>query len=404
MPRCSYCGQYGHYRPTCPELHHQVEPSTLASSFDDSPLDQTLLNFIIEEDLSNLPHDETIVEPDHQLRREAAALESTNRESVNSITLHLRLPIVRAVVPPPDVPPPDVPYTSCVICMEDLTTQPKTELMCRHAFCTKCIMANLEHGNLECPMCRDVVMGPSKKVVELEDTIREQHEELCDQDEKLEYYEARFKSYDQEIKDKKKTIQDNKNIIRELNHSFSLDNLTELQGFAKSISAEYEKFQHEYGEHSPSHACPTLKELIYSLFTKNATKNTKLFANLDTTYKDIRGQLLTHDSWVKMVFGEYKNYMGRFMWKNYANNKGKYIIRVYLGLGKPKLGKGIYDSSYTTDIDFLTNDSLTMKNVCCVCIPNDVVHYQIQGNGTRLDKEIKQMLNKDKLEILLERV
>ena len=391
MPRCSYCGQDGPYRPTCPELHHQVEPSTLASSFDDSPLDQTLLNFIIEENMSTLPHDETIVEPDHQLRREAAALEAIIRESVDS-----NVSSVRAAVPPPDVP-----YTSCVICMEDLTTQPKTELMCRHAFCTKCIMANLEHGNLECPMCRDVVMGPSKKVVELEDKIREQHEELCDQDDKLEYYEARFKSYDQ---DKKKTIQDNKNIIRELNHSFSLDNLTELQGFAKSISAEYEKFQHEYGEHSPSLVCPTLKELIYSLFTKKATKNTKLFANLDTTYKDIRGQLLTHDSWVKMVFGEYKNYMGRFMWKNYANNKGKYIIRVYLGLGKPKLGKGIYDSSYTTDIDFLTTDNLSMKNVCCVCIPNDVVHYQIQGNGTRLDKEIKQMLDKQKIQILLERV
>ena len=401
MPRCSYCGQDGHYRPTCPELHHQVEPSTLASSFDDSPLDQTLLNFIIEEDLSTLLHDEAIVEPDHQLRREAAAWEASIRESVNSIVSSKRAVVPPPDVPPPDVTPPDVPYTSCVICMEDLTTQPKTELMCRHAFCTKCIMANLEHGNLECPMCRDVVMGPSKKVVELEDKITEQHEELCDQDDKLEYYEARFKSYDQ---DKKKTIQDNKNIIRELNHSFSLDNLTELQGFAKSISAEYEKFQHEYGEHSPSLVCPTLKELIYSLFTKKATKNTKLFANLDTTYKDIRGQLLTHDSWVKMVFGEYKNYMGRFMWKNYANNKGKYIIRVYLGLGKPKLGKGIYDSSYTTDIDFLTTDNLSMKNVCCVCIPNDVVHYQIQGNGTRLDKEIKQMLNKDKLEILLERV
>ena len=401
MPRCSYCGQDGHYRPTCPELHHQVEPSTLASSFDDSPLDQTLLNFIIEEDLSTLLHDEAIVEPDHQLRREAAAWEASIRESVNSIVSSKRAVVPPPDVPPPDVTPPDVPYTSCVICMEDLTTQPKTELMCRHAFCTKCIMANLEHGNLECPMCRDVVMGPSKKVVELEDKITEQHEELCDQDDKLEYYEARFKSYDQ---DKKKTIQDNKNIIRELNHSFSLDNLTELQGFAKSISAEYEKFQHEYGEHSPSLVCPTLKELIYSLFTKKATKNTKLFANLDTTYKDIRGQLLTHDSWVKMVFGEYKNYMGRFMWKNYANNKGKYIIRVYLGLGKPKLGKGIYDSSYTTDIDFLTTDNLSMKNVCCVCIPNDVVHYQIQGNGTRLDKEIKQMLNNDKLEILLERV
>tara|TARA_B110000208_G_C11715471_1_gene410908 strand:- start:47 stop:1318 length:1272 start_codon:yes stop_codon:yes gene_type:complete len=423
MRRCSYCGQYGHYRPTCPEL--QVEPlalassfddspldqtllhfiieeqtsvlrhgSILASSFDDSPLDQTLLNVVIEEDTSVLRHGETIVESDHQLRREAAALEAIIRESVDS-----NVSSVRAAVPPPDVP-----YTSCVICMEDLTTQPKTELMCRHAFCTKCIMANVEHGNLECPMCRDVVMGPSKKVVELEDTIREQHEELCVQDDKLEYYEARFKSYDQEIKDKKKTIQDNKNIIRELNHSFSLDNLTELQGFAKSLSAEYVKFQHEYGEHSPSLACPTLKGLIYSLFTKKATRNAKFSAALDTTYKDIRGQLLTHDSWVKIVFGEYKNYMGRFMWKNYANNKGKYIIRVYLGLGKPKLGKGIYDSSYTTDIDFLTTDNLSMKNVCCVCIPNDVVHYQIQGNGTRLDKEIKQMLDKQKIQILLERV
>ena len=102
--------------------------------------------------------------------------------------------------------------------------------------------------------------------------------------------------------------------------------------------------------------------------------------------------------------------MGRFMWKSYANKEGKYIIRVHVGLGKPKLGKGIYDSSYTKDIDFYTytTSSLGVIVSCaplpCMCIPNDVVHYKIQGNGTRLDKITKQMLSKEKLQILLERV
>ena len=94
------------------------------------------------------------------------------------------------------------------------------------------------------------------------------------------------------------------------------------------------------------------------------------------------------------------------MWNSFGNNQGKYIIRVYLGLGKPKLGKGIYDTSYTKDIDFLTTipDTNLFTQISCECIPNDVVNYKIKGNGVRLDKNVKTLLTEGKLQIVLSRV
>ena len=397
MRRCSYCGQHGHYRPTCPEVQSAImnQDAMGEPAFEEELLD----NFLTEMDIEGVLQDEGVL------------LQLQDGEFFNTTPIIEELieqdPVI--TLPPMPPPPPEVPYTSCVICMEDFTTQPKTELRCRHAFCTGCIMTNLEHGNLECPMCRDTVMGPSKKIVELQETISIQYNELCDQDQNIIGYERRVKALKSELTYKEKTIRDIKKIIQELNHSLHLDSIEELQTFTESVSAEYEKIIHEYGEHSPTLTPPTLKELIYSLFTKKEKKTIKLDTTL-THVIDIRGQLLTHDTWVKIIFGPYKNYMGRFMWKSYANKEGKYIIRVHVGLGKPKLGKGIYDSSYTKDIDFYTYTTSSLGAIVsctplpCMCIPNDVVHYKIQGNGTRLDKITKQMLSKEKLQILLERV
>ena len=59
----------------------------------------------------------------------------------------------------------------CVICLEDIINQPKTELTCSHVFCTKCIMTNMSTGNMKCPMCRDVIIDPNREIQDLKQQI-----------------------------------------------------------------------------------------------------------------------------------------------------------------------------------------------------------------------------------------
>ena len=60
---------------------------------------------------------------------------------------------------------------TCVICLDEITDQPRTELSCSHTFCTKCIMTNMEKGDTKCPMCRKVIMEPNTEIQDLKQQI-----------------------------------------------------------------------------------------------------------------------------------------------------------------------------------------------------------------------------------------
>ena len=60
---------------------------------------------------------------------------------------------------------------TCVICLDEITDQPRTELSCSHTFCTKCIMTNMSKGDTKCPMCRDVIMEPNTEIQDLKQQI-----------------------------------------------------------------------------------------------------------------------------------------------------------------------------------------------------------------------------------------
>ena len=146
--RCSYCGETGHNRRTCPQRFEN--------------------NITIRGPRVNL--DPFFEDADNEVD------EMLNINTPINVPTSTSIPVIQEPVKT---------NTCCPICMEDLTTQPRTELMCHHAFCTKCIMTNIEHGNLRCPMCRDEVMGPSKKIRELETQISLYHDELCIQDDTI---------------------------------------------------------------------------------------------------------------------------------------------------------------------------------------------------------------------------
>ena len=59
----------------------------------------------------------------------------------------------------------------CVICLEEITTQPKTTLTCSHEYCTDCIMKNISLGNTTCAVCRDVVVDSNTEMKDLNQQI-----------------------------------------------------------------------------------------------------------------------------------------------------------------------------------------------------------------------------------------
>ena len=63
------------------------------------------------------------------------------------------------------------PPTTCVICLEDIIGQPKTQLKCSHSFCTECLMKNISHGDTKCPLCRDIIMEPNIQMDDLKQQI-----------------------------------------------------------------------------------------------------------------------------------------------------------------------------------------------------------------------------------------
>ena len=63
------------------------------------------------------------------------------------------------------------PPSMCVICLEEITTQPKTTLTCSHEYCTDCIMRNISLGNTSCAVCRDVVVDSNTEMKDLKQQI-----------------------------------------------------------------------------------------------------------------------------------------------------------------------------------------------------------------------------------------
>lgn len=60
---------------------------------------------------------------------------------------------------------------SCVICLEEIKDQPRTELECSHVFCTKCITKNMSMGDMKCPMCRTFIIDPNAEIADLKQQI-----------------------------------------------------------------------------------------------------------------------------------------------------------------------------------------------------------------------------------------
>tara|TARA_B110000908_G_C9949677_1_gene311975 strand:+ start:26 stop:553 length:528 start_codon:yes stop_codon:yes gene_type:complete len=59
----------------------------------------------------------------------------------------------------------------CVICLNELTTQPITQLKCLHYFCSECLMTNISHGDTTCPLCRDSIIEPNRQIDDLKQQI-----------------------------------------------------------------------------------------------------------------------------------------------------------------------------------------------------------------------------------------
>ena len=310
---------------------------------------------------------------------------------------------------------PVVTIDRCPICMEDFGSQPTTQLMCNHSYCTNCIMLNLEHGNLVCPMCRNTIMGPSKKVVELQDKVNRQYNELCDQDEKIIFYEAKFESFEQDVKRKKEQINTLRHDIDDIAHTIGLTGQHELNTFITGITLEYEKYQDTLHEYDASIKSPPLYSLIQSLFESKPTIDSASAMMSKSTCVDGNGVILSHDCWVKVISGLYRNHMGRVIWKSSTSHTpGYFVVRVYRGLGKPKLSHGVYDCSYTEDIKLcMTSGMVTMSGGASNCIisrfmieriPDNVVRFTIEGNGVALPKSIRTQLRQGKISIILNRL
>lgn len=292
----------------------------------------------------------------------------------------------------------------CPICMDSVGSQPMTELLCHHTFCTKCIMQNLEHGNLNCPMCRENVMGPSKKIQELEEQVQTQYDELCDQDEKLTFYEAKCESYKQVLGDRDREME-------KVMSTFGFTYRKNFDSFIEFIVSQYSQYVDTIQGYDSSIVPPSLQKLLYSVFHPSNTLVSSITAIKNQTYyNDGSGVPLSHDCWVKIYSGIYRNHMARIIWKNATNcTPGYFVARVYRGLGKPKLSRGVYDCSYTEDITLWTTPG--MGHPTCLIsrfmverVPNSAVTFTIDGNGVSLPPQIRTLLRQDKIKIILNRL
>jgi hypothetical protein len=374
MPyRCGFCGEEGHNRQTCQQRIESEHP-TLFRNGGQSLQPRSLESLFDSAQIELIPLAETVAEPN----------------------------------------------ATCPICMDELGTQPTTQLMCNHSYCTKCIMLNIEHGNLACPMCRNVVMGPSRKTTELQDKVNQQYNELCDQDEKLTFYEGKFASFENIIEHKEKKNNTLNKEINDITHAFGLTEQHELKPFITGLKLEYTKYQDTLREYDASITSPPLYSLIQSLFESKPTIDStsasigmKFSSKLAPgTCKDGNGVIISHDCWVKIISGLYRNHMARMIWKSSTQSTpGYYVVRVYRGLGKPKLSQGVYDCSYTEDIKLCMTSGMSGGVSNCIItrfmiqrIPNNVVRFTINGNGVSLPKTIRTQLRQGKLEIVLHRL
>lgn len=428
--RCGFCAQPGHYRTTCPLRLETMNINPIQSSdeeiSDSSIVELGTLQELLEEPDFNTFYSSDIMDIPSAVMDIPSAVVNTPSviDNVISVVVDMpsgssgaRLPATQSAQRSAAV---HTHNDRCPICMEDLGTQAKTELECNHSYCTKCIMANLEYGNLVCPICRSDIMGPSKKIVELNTIIDKQHSELCDQDSKLDLYEVKFRSYESNSK-----TQENKyNAIKDvLLTGLEMDNIEEAKQFTRNISSMYTTYKDAQVKLGVCpNTVPKLSEMMYASFSiKQFT-----YASIPII-KDRNQSVICHDSWVKIISGKYRNYMARVIWVQDYNidtpsniYNGTYIIRVYMGLGKPKLGKGIYDRSYTRDIKFhITNEDspfysgtslyegTSAESLICpqmiVKIPPNIINYKINGNTTKLPVEIKSLLNRGDMEIILQR-
>ena len=323
-----------------------------------------------------------------------------------------------------------LPPPSCVICMEPLVDQPQTELLCHHTFCTSCIMTNLEHGNLNCPMCRTEVKKPSNKVAALERENAEQHRELCEMDDTMQFHRGKFKSYEANIECIQRQVKRYKDVGASLEQLLNLSSWPSdsdsdttimcLEEFRDSLSLEYKRYiEHFYqSQRSPTTAPPTLEHMIFSLFTRKGH-----FDHLSTDEKheilvlrDCHGVILSPDCWIKIGEGKYRNHMARLIWKcPMHTSSGHYVVRIYRGLGKPKLSQGVYDCSYTTDIKLQedTDDDEHLEGGTEECVitpdmltrvPDDAVTFTVKGNSVSLPKDVRKQLRANKINLVLNRV
>ena len=442
MRRCGFCGDCGHYRTTCPQRLEtlaaearvaiaamEVPTFTLIASADQGSTVEEMV--AAAEVFHNAFHDSTAL---HRGSR-AAPLPSAPLPSAPLPSAPLpSAPLPSAPLPPapvelvttPVINEPVETNTCCPICMEDLTAQPKTQLLCNHSFCTKCIMRNLEYGNLCCPMCRSDVMGPSKKIKDLETKIQEQHEELCEFDETMKIHQVKFNSYEKKLEEDDKIISKLYKDMNDITHSLGLTNFaTELQPFIQGITLEYKKLLDNLSEYDATIVPPSLHQMIQSIFTTKSLDGmiSRIFTHDfcfelgdgDPYHRRLSipgsdGVILTNDCWVKVVSGRYRNHMGRIVLKpGTIVTPAYFVVRVFRGLGKPKLGEGVYDCSYTEDIKLYLTSGAGDSN-CIISrfmvrrVPDSVVTLNVQGNAVALPKDIRRQLRQGKIEVLLNRI
>jgi hypothetical protein len=440
---CGICHEAGHNRRTCPSITNPTisiseQPLSFIQNQVPAPQVSRVLFPEPPQTAVDVNFSQMVLLP--QVPEHSASVRHTASVDLRLIfdgDVPFRSPITDeeddvliAAINQQSIPAPIPASGMCVICMEPLADQAQTELLCHHAFCTQCIMTNLEHGNLNCPMCRTEVKKPSKKVAALERENMEQHRELCEMDDTMELHRAKFKSYEENIKRIQQQKKRYKDVGSSLKHLLSLSSwpydsdsdttIMCLEEFRDSLSLEYKRYiEHFYkSQRSPTTAPPTLEHMIFSLFTRKGN-----FDHLSSDEKhesqvlrDCRGVLLSPDCWIKIGEGKYRNHMARLIW-NYAKHtlSGYYAVRIYRGLGKPKLSQGVYDCSYTTDIK-LQVDTTDVSNLeggteeCVITpdmltrVPDDAVSFTVKGNSVSLPKDVRKQLRANKMNVVLHRV
>tara|TARA_B110000211_G_scaffold234313_1_gene303462 strand:- start:1345 stop:2370 length:1026 start_codon:yes stop_codon:yes gene_type:complete len=269
-------------------------------------------------------------------------------------------------------------------------------------------------------------MGPSKKIKDLETKIQEQHEELCECDETMRIHQVKFNSYEKKLEEDDKIISKLYKDMNDITHSLGLTNFaTELQPFIQGITLEYKKLLDNLSEYDATIVPPSLHQMIQSIFTTKSLDGmiSRIFTHDfcfelgdgDPYHRRLSipgsdGVILTNDCWVKVVSGRYRNHMGRIVLKpGTIVTPAYFVVRVFRGLGKPKLGEGVYDCSYTEDIKLYLTSGAGDSN-CIISrfmvrrVPDSVVTLNVQGNAVALPKDIRRQLRQGKIEVLLNRI